>query len=195
MKEVLEFAKKVGIIRPSDLTKKHIPRVILTRLIASGQLEKITKGLYRIPNTELSINESLAIIALRTSQAVFCLLTALQFHQLTTQLPREVWIAMPHGSHVPKLDYPPIKMVQYSGASYSEGIETYKYNNITLRVYNPAKTIADCFKHRNKIGIDVALEALKEARAKNKVSVDEVWHFAKICRVTNIMRPYLEVLE
>ncbi len=102
---------------------------------------------------------------------------------------------MPHGSHSPKLDYPPIKMVQYSGSAYTEGIETFNYNNIMLRIYNPAKTIADCFKHRNKIGLDVAIEALREARAKMKVSTDELWHFAKVCRVANVIRPYLEAIE
>lgn len=195
MQAALQLAKKVGILCPRDLTKENIPRVVLTRLTASGQLEKIGRGLYRIPNTELSEKESLAVIAIRIPKAVFCLLSALQFHQLTTQLPRQVWIAMPHGSHTPKLDYPPIKMVQYSGIAYAEGIDTFKYKNIVLRVYNPAKTVADCFKHRNKIGLDVAIEALREARAKNKVSADALWHFAKICRVANIMRPYLEAIE
>jgi predicted transcriptional regulator of viral defense system len=101
---------------------------------------------------------------------------------------------MPQGSHVPKIDYPKLKMIQFTGIAYAEGIETRVVDQVTVRVYSVAKTIADCFKHRNKIGLDVAIEALKDARAKNKVSMDELWHYAKIDRVNNVMRPYLEVI-
>ncbi|MDX9945453.1 MAG: hypothetical protein RBS35_11770, partial [Azonexus sp.] len=128
-------------------------------------------------------------------QAVFCLLTALQFHELTTQLPRQIWIAMPRGSHTPRIDYPPIKMVQFAGDAYSTGIEEVERDRTTLRVYSVAKTVADCFKHRSKIGLDVALEALKETRKKGKASADDLWHYAKLCRVANVMRPYLEAIE
>ena len=126
---------------------------------------------------------------------MFCLLTALQFHELTTQLPRDLWIAMPRGSHAPNINYPPVKMIQFSGNAYSEGIEIFKRDRVNLRVFGVAKTIADCFKHRNKIGLDVALEALRDARAKKKVTSDDLWRFAKICRVANVMRPYLEAIE
>jgi predicted transcriptional regulator of viral defense system len=137
----------------------------------------------------------MATIADRVPKAIFCLLTALQFHELTTQLPRRVWIAMPRGSHVPQIAYPPLKMVQSDIASYSEGIEVHQRGGATLRVYSVAKTIADCFKHRNAIGLDVALEALKDARAQNKLDVDELWNCAKICRVANVIRPYLEAIQ
>ncbi len=120
---------------------------------------------------------------------------ALQFHELTTQLPRQVWIALPKGSHAPKLDYPAIKMIQYTGDAYSEGIEVHRRDKVELRVYNAAKTIADCFKHRNKIGLDVALEALRDARNQKKARADDLWRYAKICRVANVMRPYLEAVE
>jgi predicted transcriptional regulator of viral defense system len=109
-------------------------------------------------------------------------------------LPRQIWIAMPRGSHAPRIDYPPVKMVQCSGASYLEGVEIHERDQVKLPVYSIAKTIADCFKHRNKIGLDVALEALKDARAQQKVSIDDLWHYAKICRVANVMRPYLEAV-
>ncbi|MHB8166686.1 MAG: type IV toxin-antitoxin system AbiEi family antitoxin domain-containing protein [Sulfuricella sp.] len=128
-------------------------------------------------------------------QAVFCLLTALQFHELATQLPRQIWIAMPRGSHTPRIDYPPIKMIQFSGEAYAQGIEVHERDHVTLRVYGIAKTIADCFKHRNKIGLDVALEALKDARSRKKASADDLWRYARICRVANVMRPYLEAVE
>lgn len=192
---LLELAQRKGWLRPSDLDDVGIPRVYLTRLTANGQLEKAGRGLYRLSENVLSEHESLTTIAIKVPQAVFCLLTALQFHELTTQVPRQVWIAMPRGSHVPRIDYPPVKMIQFSGMAYSEGIETYERDQVELRVYCVAKTIADCFKHRNKIGLDVALEALKDARARKKVSADELWHYAKVCRVANIMRPYLEATE
>jgi predicted transcriptional regulator of viral defense system len=192
---ILDLARQKGILRASDLQSLGAPRVELTRLAARGQLEKVGRGLYRLPDAEASENESLIAIAVKVPQAVFCLLTALQFHELTTQLPRQVWIAMPRGSHAPKIDYPPVKMIQFTGEAGSAGIETFERDQIQLRIYGVAKTIADCFKHRNKVGLDVALEALKEARAKKKVTADELWHFAKICRVANVMRPYLEALE
>ena len=118
--------------------------------------------------------------------------TGLGYLLMTTQLPRQVWIAMPRGSHPPRIDYPPIKMVQFTGEAYSAGVEEVERDGVRLRVYGVAKTVADCFKHRNKIGLDVALEALKDARARNKASVDDLWRFAKVCRVANVMRPYLE---
>jgi len=192
---VLDLASQKGLLRARDLEAIQAPRLVLTRLIAAGLLDKVGRGLYRLPNQAVSENESLAAIATKAPQAVFCLLTALQFFELTTQLPRQIWIAMPRGSHAPRIDYPPVKMVQMTGDVYSEGIETVVRDNVTLRVYGTAKTVADCFKHRNKIGLDVALEALKEVRAKRRASADELWRYAKICRVANVMRPYLEAIE
>ena len=164
-------------------------------MIEGGLLERVSRGLYRLPSHPGSEHEGLATIAAKVPQAVFCLLTALQFHELTTQLPRQVWIAMPRGSHVPRVDYPPIKMVQMTGAVYTAGIEEHLRDGVTLRVYSAAKTVADCFKHRNKIGLEVALEALKDARAKRMASADDLWRYAKVCRVANVMRPYLEAIE
>ena len=192
---VLDLASQKGLLRAGDLDAIKAPRVVLTRLIAAGLLDKIGRGLYRLPGHAVSEHESLATIASKVPQAVFCLLTALQFHELTTQLPRQIWIAMPRGSHVPRIDYPPIKMVQMTGDVYAEGIETVLRDGVTLRVYGVAKTVADCFKHRNKIGLDVALDALKDVRAKRKASADDLWRYAKVCRVANVMRPYLEAVE
>lgn len=189
---VLRLASEKGLLRASDLDAIDAPRVVLTRLIAVGLLEKIGRGLYRLPGYQGSEHESLVTVATKVPQAVFCLLTALQFHELTTQLPRQIWIAMPRGSHAPRFDYPPIKMVQFSGEAYTAGVEEIERDGIKLRVYGVAKTVADCFKHRNKIGLDVALEALKDARARNIASINDIWRFAKVCRVANVMRPYLE---
>jgi predicted transcriptional regulator of viral defense system len=189
---VLDLVRRKGLLRASDLAAIDAPRVVLTRLTAAGVLDKVGRGLYRLPDHPGSELEGLGAVATKVPQAVFCLLTALQFHELTTQLPRQIWIAMPRGSHAPRFDYPPIKMVQFTGEAYTAGVETFKRDGIELRMYDVAKTVADCFKHRNKIGLDVALEALKEARAHSKASVDDIWRYAKICRVANVMRPYLE---
>lgn len=192
---ILNLASQKGLLRANDLNAIEAPRVVLTRLTAAGLLDKVGRGLYRLPGYSGSEHESLATVARQVPQAVFCLLTALQFHELTTQLPRQVWIAMPRGSHVPRIGYPPIKMVQMTDKVYSKGIETVERDGVKLRVYGVAKTVADCFKHRNKIGLDVALEALKDARAKHKATPDDMWRYAKICRVANVMRPYLEAVE
>ncbi len=192
---VLRLAQQKGMLRPSDLATVGIPRVYLTRLTASGKLARAGRGLYRLADASLSENESLTIVAARAPQAVFCLLTALQFHGLTTQLPRQVWIALPQGSHTPRMDYPPLKLIQYTGDAFTQGIETHRIDHVDIRVYSIAKTVADCFKHRNKIGLDVALEALKDARSQKKASADDLWRYAKICRVANVMCPYLEAIE
>ncbi|MFO8949804.1 AbiEi antitoxin N-terminal domain-containing protein [Legionella pneumophila serogroup 1] len=193
--KALNLAKEKGIVCSSEFVEEGIPRIVISRLVANQQLQQIERGLYCLPEKEFSEKESLLVIATRVPQAIFCLFTALQVHGLTTQLPRKIWIAMPIDSRVPKIDYPPIKMVKYSGEAYSQGIETQEADGVSFRVYNVAKTIADCFKHRNKIGIDVAIEALKDAYAQNKVTADELWHYAKICRVAKVMRSYLEAIQ
>lgn len=189
---VLGLASRKGLLRASDLDAIDAPRVVLTRLTAAGLLERVGRGLYRLPGSHGTEHESLVTVATRVPQAVFCLLTALQFHELTTQLPRHVWIAMPRGSHAPRFDYPPIRMVQFTGDAFTAGVVEFERDGVKLRVYDVAKTVADCFKHRNKIGLDVALDALKDARARNKASVDDIWRNARVCRVANVIRPYLE---
>lgn len=189
---VLNLVSQKGLLRAADLDDIQTPRVVLTRMVASGLLDRVGRGMYRLPNALTSEYASLATVAARVPNAVFCLLTALQFHELTTQLPRQLWIALPRGSHPPRIDYPPLKTVQFSGEAYASGIEEVERDGARLRIYSAAKTVADCFKYRNKIGLDVALEALKDARAGEKASVEDIWRFAKICRVANVIRPYLE---
>ncbi len=191
---VMNLARQKVMLRPSHLQEIGIARVVLARLTAAGQLEKVGRGLYRLPDAPVLEQESLATIAVKVPQAVFCLLTALQIHELTTELPRQIWIAMPQGSHTPKIDYPPVKMVQFTGEAFSQGVEVIQADRVALRVYGVAKTVADCFKHRNKIGLNVAIEALRDALAQKKTTANDLWRFAKICRVANVMRPYLETL-
>lgn len=191
---VLQLVRKNGWLRASDLADEGVPRAVLTRMAASGQLERAARGLYRLPDSGSSEHEGMVTVASKVPQAVVCLLSALQFHGLTTQLPWQVWFAMPRGSHVPRLEYPPIRMVQFTGEAYTQGIETHERDGVKLHVYSVAKTVADCFKHRNKIGMDVALEALKDARAQGRASFDDLWRCAKVCRVSNVMRPYMEAV-
>lgn len=191
---IFKLLRKQGTLRSCDLKALGIPRMVIVRLIGKGELERVARGLYRKPNTFLSEKETMVNIAIKVPKAVFCLLSALQFHELTTQLPREVWIAMPRGSHTPKMDYPSIRMIQYSKAAYSAGIEDHKVDQTLLRVYSPAKTVVDCFKFRNKIGLDVALEALNDVLKKKKATMDEIYRFAKLERVHKVMQPYLEAM-
>ncbi len=191
---ILHLARQKGWLRAHDIEAIEAPRVVLTRLTAAGLLTRVGRGVYRLPDHQGSEHEGLAAVATQVPRAVFCLLTALQFHDLTTQLPHQVWIAMPRGSHAPRIEYPPLRMVQMTGEAYTEGIESHERDGALLRVYSAAKTVADCFKHRHRIGLDVALEALKDARRQRKATADELWRFAGICRVANVMRPYLEAV-
>ena len=192
---ILRLASRRGLLRARDLARDDIPRATLSRLVARGELTQVSRGLYALPRQTRSGQYQLAEIAARIPQSVFCLLTALRFHQLTTQSPHEVWLAIPNKAHAPKLDYPPLHIVRFSGSSLTAGIESHNVDGALIRVYSVAKTVADCFKYRNKIGLDVALEALRECRREKRASNDELWHYAKLCRVANVMRPYLESIE
>ncbi len=163
-------------------------------MVSNAQLERVARGLYRLPTREASQHFELAAIARRAPQGVFCLLTAFQFHELTTQLPWQVWVGMPRGSHSPRIEHPPLRMVQFTGEHCRYGIEEHRRDNTTLRVYSIAKTVADCFKHRNRIGLDVAIEALKDAVSHRRASFDDIWRAAEVCRAAMVMRPYLETL-
>lgn len=190
----------MSLIRPGMLVATHelvqagIPRVALTRAVRRGQIERIARGLYGLPGRPTSANAGLAEVARRVPKGVVCLLSALRFHDLTTQAPFEVWLAIGNKAAAPKLDYPPLRLVRFSGAALTEGVEEHAVDGALVHVTSVAKTVADCFKYRNKIGLDVALEALREAWDGRRMTSDEIWHFAKIDRVANVMRPYLESL-
>jgi predicted transcriptional regulator of viral defense system len=192
---ILTLAGRNGFIRPNDLNVSGIPRAYLTRMVQSGKLEKTERGIYQVPGRSHSENLGMQIIATKSPKAIFSLMTALQFHGLTTQLPRQVWITLPQGGRPPKVDYPPIKVIRSNKIAFEDGVEVHKdIHGSQFRVYGVARTVVDCFKHRNKIGLDVAIEALREALSKKLVTPNDLWHFAKTARVTNIIRPYIEAL-
>lgn len=191
---LIDLVRNRGLIRPRDLAPLGIPRVALTRAVRRGQLERIGRGLYGLPGRPVSAHGALAEVARRVPKGVVCLLSALRFHGLTTQAPFEVWLAIDNKAIAPKLDYPPLRIVRFSGAALTAGVEEHVVDGVTVRVTGVAKTVADCFKYRNKIGLDVALEALREAWRKKRMTSDDLWHYAKVCRVANVMRPYMESL-
>lgn len=192
--EVKALAKAKGILRARDLAAGKIPRTVLSRLCASGELTRTGRGLYVSATGNITEKHTLAQVAKVVPHGVVCLLSALQFHGLTTQIPGEVWLAIPPKARRPRQNTVSIHAVYFSGPSLKEGIEEHVIENVPVRVYSAAKTVADCFKARNKVGLDVALEALRDYWRKRKGTVDELWHHAKVCRVSNVMKPYLESL-
>ncbi|MBU2714006.1 type IV toxin-antitoxin system AbiEi family antitoxin domain-containing protein [Zooshikella harenae] len=192
--QVLKLVDSRGLIRSRDLDAISVPRVVLTRMVQRGLLIRVGRGLYSAPNRPVSEHTSLVEVSRKYPQALVCLLSALQFHSLTTQAPFEVWLAIPNKAYAPTMEYPPLRIVRFSTKSIAEGVEDHLVEGVTVHVTCIAKTVADCFKFRNKIGLDVALEALNESWRSKRVKMDELWHYASICRVTNVIRPYLESL-
>jgi len=190
--KVLGLASKMGILRPRDLQKRGLPTDYLWRLHQKDKLVKVGRGMYAIPTVNLAEHQTLIQAAQRVPHGVVCLLSALRFHDLTTQSPFEVWMAIDRKARLPKEEIIPLRIVRFSGRSLTAGVEKHSINGVKVSVYNPAKTVADCFKYRNKIGLDVAMEALRDCWRKKKATSDELWRYAKVCRVARIMRPYLE---
>ena len=192
---ILDLAAERGLIRPRDLTERGLPTVALTRLVRQGRLQRVGRGLYALPDRPVSEHNALAEVARKHPQAIVCLLSALRIHDLTTQSPFEVWLAIPNKARAPKMDYPPLRIVRFSGAALTRGVEDHVIDGVPVRVTSVARTVADCFKFRNKIGLDVALESLQEAWRAKRASMDELWRYATLCRVANVMRPYMESLS
>lgn len=191
---VRELFRKHGQLRSRELQLAGVTRVQLSRMVAAGQLTQVARGLYALADYEPSEHAALVTVARRAPGAVFCLLTALRLHDVTTQAPFEVWVAIGNKAHAPQLHYPPLRVVRFSDATLTKGVETKVVDGVKVRVTNVAKTVADCFKFRNKIGLDVALEALREVRRDKRATNDELWRYAKLCRVASVMRPYLEAV-
>ena len=191
---LLDLAQGKALLRPSDAVARGHSRLYLAQLAQRGLVHKVSRGLYALPQRKASEFASLAEVASKHPQALVCLLSALAFHGLTTQAPFEVWVAVDNKARAPQMPYPPLRIARFSGPALSEGVELHNIEGVPVKITSVPKTIADCFKYRNKIGLDVAMEALKEAWSAKRVSMDELWHYGQICRVQNVMRPYLEGL-
>ncbi|SHG64558.1 Transcriptional regulator, AbiEi antitoxin, Type IV TA system [Fodinibius roseus] len=188
------FKKHGGILRTSEALDEGIYRRTLYHMEEKGFLTKLERGVYKLSDTDMLSNPDLAIVAKKIPKAKLCLVSALDFHEMTTEIPHKVHIALPRTSRDPKLDHPPIKVYRFSGDSLTEGIEKHKVDGAEIQVYNPAKTIADCFKFRNKIGLDIAMEALAQGIEQGKASYSDIMKYAKICRVKTVIKPYLEAI-
>jgi predicted transcriptional regulator of viral defense system len=192
---LMNLVRKVGILRPRDLQAHGIPRVYLRMAVDQGAIIRVGRGLYIPKDAKPTEHHSMAQAAKRVPNGVVCLLSALRFHDLTTQSPSEVWLAIGEKSRLPRFDTPSLRIVRFSGGAPTYGVQEHRIEGVPVHVFSPAKTVADCFRYRNKIGLDVALEALRDCIRMRKATRDQIWDAAKRCRVANVMRPYLESLS
>lgn len=188
---LLRLTDKAGVLRTRDLARHGIARTYLRQAVQRGVLRRSGRGIYTLPDAPTE-HQTLMEVCARVPGGVICLLSALAFHNFTTQMPAEIWLAIPEKARRPRLEYPRLRVVRFSGAALTQGVEVRRIGGATVRVYSPAKTVADCFKYRHKIGLDVAMEALRECWRERKATMDELWQYAQVCRVANVMRPYIE---
>lgn len=193
LEKVYQQVVEQGLLRTRDIS---IPsaRVHLQRLCAQGKIQRVARGVYAPKNTKQSESSALSIISLKIPKGVLCLISALHFYDMTTHVPWEVWVAIPENAVTPRISEFHLKYVWYSEKMLSAGVESVTIDGVQVKIFNPAKTIADCFKYRNKIGLDVCLEALNEGWKRRLFTMDELWRYAKVCRVSTKIRPYLEAL-
>ena len=192
--QALAIVKGLGVARPVDLERRGVPRARVYELVRAGLVERHGRGVYVAKGHRHTVNHALAQVAKRVPGGVVCLLSALRFHGLTTQQPADVWLALPEKARRPRLDYPRLRVARFSGAALSEGVETHRIEGVNVRVYSAAKTVADCFKYRNKIGIDVAVEALKDLARTRRGGADDLARSARACRVSRVVQPYLDAI-
>ena len=191
---VLKLARTSGVVSATDVRSLGVHPEYLRRLCAKGELVRIDRGLYRLPDAEVTAHHGLAQAAKAIPKGVVCLLSALRFHEIGTQAPHGIWMAINRRAAQPGIKRQKVRIMRFSGKSLSEGVEEHTIEGVRVNIYSSAKTVADCFKYRNKIGRDVALEALRDVLRDRKCSTDELWKYAKICRVTKTMRPYMEAI-
>ncbi len=191
---VVTFKKNGGILRTAQALRAGIHPTTLYAMRDDGTLEIVSRGVYRLADSDPLGNPDLVTIATRIPMGVVCLISALSFHELTTQIPHEVHVALSRGAEEPRLDHPPIRTYRFSGDAFTEGVEIQEFDGVSVRIYNPEKTLADCFKFRNRIGLDTAVEAVRFYRERRPVQVDDLMRYASICRVKKIIRPYLEAI-
>ena len=192
--KLLRLVRDQGLVRPRDLQPAAIPRVYLAQLVRKGELLKTGRGLYTLASVSLTENHSLAGAAKLVPMGVVCLLSALRFHELTTENPAEVWLAVPRETRRPRSSVPALRILQFSGDMMTSGIENHLIEGVSVPVYSVAKTVADCFRFRHRIGVNIAVEALRDAWQNKKATADELWQFARTCRVLSVMRPYFDSL-
>ncbi len=188
------FRDRGGLLKTGEALSAGIHPRTLYEMQRSGILEQLTRGLYRLADLPPLGNPDLVSVSLKIPNSVICLISALAYHEITTQVPHEVYLALERGTEVPRLAHPPIRIFWFSEKAFTHGIQTHKIDSVPVRIYSPEKTIADCFKYRNKIGLDTAIEALKLYREKKHFRSDDLMQFARACRVEKVIRPYLEVL-
>jgi predicted transcriptional regulator of viral defense system len=193
-KSIAVFRKLGGIVKTSDAINAGIHPRTFYEMLSEGVIEKLSRGLYRLVGLPPLGNPDLVSVSKRVPNGVICLISALAFYEITNQIPHEIYLAVSRNSQVPQIDYPPVRIFRFSNSAYTEGIELEKVDGMPIRMYSPAKTVADCFKYRNKIGLDVAVEGLKRYRETKLFNVDEMMYFAQVCRVARVMRPYLEAV-
>ena len=191
-RRILQLARNSGVVSAAEVRSHGIHYEYLRRMRASGELVRVGRGLYSLPGDDVTIHHGLALAAKAVPKAVICLLSALRFHEIGTQAPHKIWLALDRRSASPRVMRPKIRIVRFSGKALTEGVHEHAIEGVQVKIYNPAKTVADCFKYRNKIGLDVALEALQEVLQDRKCSIEDLWRYAKVCRVTKTMRPYME---
>ncbi len=190
--KILELVRKSGVVTTAEVRAHGIHHEYLRQLCAEEDLVRVARGLYSLPDADVTVHHGLVQAAKAVPNGVICLLSALRFHQIGTQVPHEVWIALDRRAARPRARCPSMRIARFSGLALTEGIDEHTIEGVRVRIYDPAKTVADCFKYRNKIGLDVALEALREVLRGGQCSTDDLWKYAKICRVTKILRPYME---
>jgi len=188
------FSRGGGLLRTSAALRAGIHPRTLYEMRDKGIVEQLGRGLYRLAELPPLSSPDLVTVAAKVPAGVVCLISALSYHEITTQIPHEVHVALPRGTEPPRLKHPPLRVFWFTGRSFTEGIETHRVDGMRLRVYSPEKTLADCFKYRNKLGLDTVLEALRLYRSRKRPNVDELMKFARVCRVEKVMRPYLEAL-
>jgi len=188
------FDEHNGILRASKAVKFGVPRHELYKMVKSGELVREAPGIYRLGDSDPLGYPDLVNISLRVPRAVFCLVSALYFHELTTQIPHSIYFTLPRGVKTPKIHHPPVRVFHFSQESYKAGIVAYELDGVKVRIYDREKTVADCFKFREKVGMDVALEAVRDYFRQPKANISLLLKYARINRVEQIMRPYLETL-
>ena len=191
--ELLRLAQN-GHLRARDLSRRGIPRAYLRRLCERGILERVDRGLYRLVDGPVTEQHTLALVGKRVPHAAVCLLSALQVHELTTEIPHAVWVLIDRHARVPRLAYPKLEVVYASGAARDHGVETRRIEGVDLKLTSPPKTVADCFRYRNRVGFDVALAALREYLGRYRAGVNALYDAARADRILTVMRPYVEAL-